>query len=777
MRCKTPRGLLWGLLILAIALPASAQPPETTEQSGNLWTFNEGTLSMEAAIMAAEKATGRSFLYSEADIRGTPDLKFAGVVNVPNDRVLEFWQGLFVNAGFAMIPMGPGEGDFIKIEKIDTSRIIKQRAEFVAVDDLERLRYRVGQVVMTSISLKHVEVASVRGAITQIFSARTAEFAQEVPSANAIIVVGFAPTVYAVNQILMAMDRPAQVNALRFEKLALEHAVAEELQPIIGDLITSTSQPGAAGGASRPGEVVVPGQQRPEPKIIADPRTNSLVVYAVESDLNEIKRLVSALDTEVSGLDSNIRIYVLKNSNASDIERTLRDLLQNSTSRSNRGPQGSGGQAVLGEGNQEVVIVADDSTNSLLIQASRTQYERIEPIIRELDRRRPQVLVQTAIIELSETDMRNIAVELTAIEGGTGWLTGGATGFGLSSIAQVDGGTTGDGGGGTGTGGGTGGTTGGSSNPFEGFGRVPFANGEGGFGSFNGLVAGIFDDSFNIPILLQMLETYSRSNLLSNASVLTNDNQRAEISVGRTVYFQQFSTTQAGTDRTQADEAEAALTLAISPHISSDDYLRLEIELVVDAFQGSQDPTSGVPPPTTNRSYTGNVTVQNGKTVVIGGLVQDDESETENKVPWLGDIPLLGELFKSSSKTKAKTTLYLFVTPQIIDDFADLDEISYERKLEIQKLNGQIHHVDPHFRARDLSDMADLEQLEESGYLDVPRYTPVTSFGENLAPEDLNGSPLRPTNSNVGAAANQGGTIQFRDGRVVTDPTPAGQNR
>lgn len=767
------------IAILSVSLPG--QP--TVSGDDIVIGFGSEGIELANAIEWASTSTGRPFQYKDADFRGKARIMMTNKVTIPKDRIFEFWQGIFVTQGFAMVPLGPGEGDFIMLEPIEQSRILKQRATFIPVEKLAEVRNKVGLVVMTTITLQHIEVGNVRNAVQQVLSNRQAEFAQEVVTANALIVVGFAPTVYAINEIMKAMDVPPAAATLKFEMIGLEHAVAEELQPIIADLITSTTQGGAGGNRApiaRPGGGgdARPGQTLPEPKIIADPRTNALVVYAIERDMNEIKRLISALDREVKDLDSNIRVYFLKNTNATDLERTLRDLLGQTTSRTGGGVGGRpGAQATSTNARgRDIVIVADGNTNSLLIQASKTAYEEIEPLIDQLDKRRPQVLVHAAIAELSDTDLRNISVELTGIEGGQDrYRFAGATGFGLSTITfggatgTTGGGTTG--GNGTGTGGaGGGGTTGGTGTTglLDDLVRIPFAT-DTGIG-FSGLVAGIFERNLNVPLLVSMLQTYTKVNLLSNASVLTNDNEQSQIRVGQTINILRSETTAAGTDRVTADdEVEANLTLTISPHISNDNYLRLDIEFIVEAFQGTG--TNGVPPPRTTREFNGSVTVPNGKTVVIGGLVQDNVAETTSQVPFFGDIPIIGELFKSKSNDVQKTTLYLFVTPTIINDFQQLEDISYERKLEIVKLDGNINLVDPNFRAVGIRDQeVDIDAIEDAGLLDMPRYSPVTPIGQAVSPRDVAGDPLRPAKSNVESAEiQQGGTLKFRGGQATRD--------
>ena len=774
--------LLGGLMpSLALAQPdtpvASSEDPEYREI-----IFPPEGLSLEQALAWAKESTGKAFQYKQADVQNKT-IQMAGISRVRKDRMYEFWQAVLFNQGFAMIPSGgKAEEFFISVEPIDTSRTLKQRATYVPVELLGEYRNKVGEVIMTTITLEHVQVSNVRNAVTQIMNNRTAEFAQEVASANSLIVVGFGPSVNAVHQILKAMDVPTSLATLKFEKLALKFAVAEELQPIIQDLITPPTGGPTANVpriVTQPqgGETFVPGQEPPEPKLIADPRTNSLVVYAIESDLNEIKRLVAALDSEITGIDSNIRIYLLKNTNATDMEQTLRDLLGQSTGRTNAGVGiGREGQraTTTSSRGQEVIIVADENTNALLIQCSRTRYEEIRPLIEELDRRRPSVLVQAAIAELSDSDLQNIAVEVTAVQGGDQrYRFAGATGYGLSSIttsSAIGGATGGTGGTGTGTGGGTptGGTSVGDEGLLNSLIRVPFATAT-GIG-FSGLAAGIFENNLNVPLLVSMLRTYTKVNLLSTASALTNDNEYSVITVGRTITTARSETTASGVDRVTADrDIEANLTLGISPHISNDNYLRLEIDLLVEAFQGTG--AGQVAPPRTKREFRGSVTVPNGKTVVIGGLVQDNYSKEVSQVPFFGDIPLIGELFKSTSEGTEKTTLYLFVTPTIIDNFQQLEEISYDKKLEIHKLGGNIDMVDPHFRAIGLEGQEiGLDDLERSGLMDMPTYSPVTPVGAALENRPVEGNPLRPSRSksDTTVPVRKKGTITIRGGSTTS---------
>jgi general secretion pathway protein D len=711
------------------ALVAAAAPAQETEY----FTFSlqaEG-MPLETLLSQAEAATGKSFVYNDAAALKGKTVKMLGTVKIPKAKVFGFFQALLVSQGYALVPLGDEKKGLYQIENIEQARMLKQRAPFVHVDNLADYRNEVGKVIMTTVPLKYANAVQIKAAVSQLLANRNAELVQEITTANSIMILAFAPTVFAVKQIIDAMDVPQPAANLIFDIVELKHAVAEELQPIISDLIKEEVGAGARRPAVNP-ETGVAGAEKPEPKLIADPRTNALVVYAVQSDVDEIKRLVAALDVEVTDADNPIRVFMLKNTDAADMEEVLRDVLQQGLN--SRGSRPSGVRAGNNQGPtstsssaQEVSIVADINNNALLITASKTRYAEIEPIIRQLDRRRPQVLVQAAIVELSDSDLRNVGVELTGLQGGDNdFMFGGATGFGLSTVVNSGTGTgTGTGGTGTGTGGGAGtGAVSGLNNLV----RVPFlATGTGGASSIDlqGGVFGLFDDGLNIPILVQMLKTRTQSNLMSVPSVLTNDNEGSRIRAGRSIATASTQNTLGGaTGTTFGGYQEAVIELIITPSISNDNYLRLEVEILVEAFVGTRV-SAQIPPDRTQRRLLGKVTVPNARTLVVGGLVQDNDNEVERAVPFLSDIPLLGELFKKTDTTKEKTTLYVFVTPTIVEDFARLDEISDERKLEVLKLDGQIRLIDPHFRARGLEDMdLSIKNIEDSGALEVPRYAP-----------------------------------------------------
>ncbi|MCB9832434.1 MAG: hypothetical protein H6807_08160 [Planctomycetes bacterium] len=801
MRIHGGQALVFGLL-MCLAAPLGAQnetggenpPGPAQDEKGYTFQIGKEGMKFEAFVEMAATLTGKTFVYDSRRLNGQNKvINMIGVKRVKEEDLMNFLQILFFTHNMAIMPIGPPETEVFLIDDIQTSQLLKQRAVYVDLDDLEARSKRVGEIVATTVPLKYIPVEKAQRALNNIIQEHRAGFVHPIEESNSLLITNFAPTVWAMYQMILAMDVAVPENQLYFEQLPLEYHVAEELAPIIEDLMEvrsdisssgSTAQPGAQPIRPRRGASNAQGGP-PAPRIIADPRNNSLLVYAVEDYMAEIKRLVAQLDTEVTEQVSNIHYYELKNTNAGDIQEVLNDLLRGTGSSGQR-PTGSGSRsntrtntntpgAAASASLDEINIVADENTNSLLITATRARFEEVAEIIEKLDKRRPQVLVQAAIAELSDNDLENIGVEIAQVEGGGSEARlFGATNFGLSTIDTID--NLNSGGTGTGTGGGTGGTAV-TDMFFDDLVRVPNLDAQ-------GLITGVFSNFVEVPLLVQLFKQTNKGNLVSVPSILVNDNQEAHIIVGNEIPTTAVNQGQFSDQTSFQGYQSANLELAISPSISNDNYLRLNISLTVEAFTGAQT-NSSVPPPKTTREVQTNITVQSGRTVVIGGLTTDNLRETVTGIPLLSDIPVLGYLFRNTGTQHDRTTLYVFITPTILKDFEALERISYERKLEIAKLDGQINIVDPNFRELDLDDEdVDIEAIERSGHLDLPRFKPTVPLAEPdaMMTPNADGVPVKPVRSAAPMTGEEGAkasTIRIDPGADIfsAPPIDAAANR
>jgi general secretion pathway protein D len=306
-----------------------------------------------------------------------------------------------------------------------------------------------------------------------------------------------------------------------------------------------------------------------------------------------------------------------------------------------------------------------------------------------------QVQIQAALIEITDSLNEILGVELAAVDANAVSKTGfGLTSFGITSLVDTDG---------------------------DGFPDSRALSDPLG----KGLTGGIFDpEDFALPFVLQAVATSSNSNILSLPSVLTNDNEEATITAQDAVPYTTVQQGQNSDSSGYGGDKEAGITLSISPTISAGGYLRLNINLKVSAFSGtSDDPT--IPPPTLAREIQTNVTIPDGHTMVFGGVITDDQRRQEDKLPILGDLPLIGFLFRNSNDTSKKTNLYFFLTPHIIaDDFATLDDLTAKHKLEAEKLGGKVEKLNRFFSSSD----PDIQKVSEAmleRYFEMPAYASV----------------------------------------------------
>ncbi|MFG0317863.1 MAG: secretin N-terminal domain-containing protein [Planctomycetota bacterium JB042] len=710
------RAIFAALTVLAstsFAPTAHAQEVDFDENDNILIQFDEidGTL-LEDFIKLCEIQTGKQLNYSEVDTKDVR-LRFIGRKVLPRDQFWPYFQAVLKAYDFVIVPYGnigapgrPAEGPdtgFFAIRRSNSSGggtkpgYIKSQAPVVSPDQLEAFKYDPGIVLTTSFTLKYVNVQEATNMLQTYFTDPMLESIRAVTNSNALVATGFAQTLYGIKRLLELIDTKPDEFTPRFAKVELEHAVAEEIQPIVKELIDAERGVGGTGGAGRPANAgLPPSMQELEPQISVEPRSNTLLVVAAEETLEKILHYIRMLDVEVDPR-GDTHVYRLKNSASKDLEEILNEWAQN-TQQSSGGASGAqGGQAGGGSLEQPVTVVADESSNSLIITASKSRYAQVLEIVKKLDVRRRQVLIETALVEISGTLSERLGVELGYVsvdenpdsDSNRGF---GVTSFGLSTLTDTDG----DG--------------------IVDF-RVPSGLTPDTSGT-PGITAGIFSGKdFAVPVIISALKSTGDTNVLSMPSILVNDNENAVIS--STDERPTFNVNQGvNSDQTSFDEfQEAGITLNISPSISAGNYLRLLVKLEVSTFTEPE----GNPPPIARREIDTSVTLPDGHTMVVGGIVSDESIDSQDGVPWLSELPLFGFLFRQSFDSDNRINLYAFITPHIIsDDFANLDDLSYAKKKELEALNGKIHIVDPDWDR----DNADTRILDSgiAGVFDLPAY-------------------------------------------------------
>ncbi|MCP3917404.1 MAG: hypothetical protein GY711_17805 [bacterium] len=689
------------------ALPTQDQDVPPIQEVGDAYIINiakttppDMGLTLDRFVDACQQVTGINFTYAPdtATYLEQAQLRLLGTKTVPKEQFYSFFQIMMIINDFVCTEIGPEGLSVIVIESLQSGarQTLRQDAVLVSPDELERYADQPATLITTVINLPNTDVRQLSNSMrTMITDANTQ---QMLPAGNtdSMVLTGFGSNVVALARMLRIVDEASKVEPIvpEFEVIPLEYASADEIASTIEELLDASRR--AAQGAQRGQQQGATGalqQGQQEAKIMVDPRTNSLLVMAMPEDMPAIQELIARLDVDVVERERSYHIYNLENVSADELAETLNDFLQDAGRlEQGRGATGQGAQPRQGGGAQstEFVVVPDPETNSLLIAASRTRYQELITLIEALDERQDQVLIETALIELTGSDFLDIGVELGVADiPGVDSVGGfGLSGFGMSSLEDTDG---------------------------DGVPDVKVPN-----IPTRGISAGILDgDNFNLPVLLQLIEEKRNSNVLNIPSVLVNNNGSATVT---TLDEQPTTTVTLGTGGAAAtqenfnDYVEAGITMQISPSISASRYLRLDIFLEVSNFNGAVQ--GSIPPPRTTRTLETQVNVPDGDTMVIGGIIVDNRSETRRQVPFLGDLPIIGNLFARESNNLNRTALYFFVTPHIMQDehFADLAEISYRKKLEAADTIGheRVRLIDNNFGPKE-------GEIELSGF-DVPLY-------------------------------------------------------
>ncbi len=637
-----------------------------------------------------QTATGKNLTpdKSVSDQLAQVKVRMFGQKRIPKAEFYEFYQILMFINGFTITKVGPDHLAVYLIQALGGQpgarggTALKDEAIYVLPDELERYADQVATQIITVLHLPNYDVRTLQSTLRPLMpNDQSGNGIMPVGNTQSVVLRGFAPNIVALARILRLVDQEAARDtgiAPQFEVIPLEFAAAEDLADILEQLLEARKRESQArrqaNAQGATGQIQGAGG---ETKILTYPRTNSLLVMALPSDMTAIKELIARLDVEVVEPERTYHVYALNHVKAEDLSEVLEDFLQSAQRVQQQGSagRGGGGQAApaatgLTSRDNEVVVVPDAATNSLLIAASRRRYEEVLELIHRLDLRQDQVLIETALIELSGRDNLDLGVELGVADvPGSGTGSFGVSSFGLSTFQDTDG----------------------DGIPDI---RVPALG--------NGITAGIIDaDDFSLPVLVRALRDRQDTNVLNVPSILVNNNGSATIKTLDEQPTTQVTATGVGgqTQENFQNYQEAGITMQISPSISASGYLRLSVQLQVSSFTGTF--SGPIPPPRITREITTSVSVPNGDTMVIGGIIVDNKSEQRTSIPWLGDVPVLGALFRRDVDNENRTTLYFFVTPHILKDknFADLAEISYKIKLDAAEKIGadRVRLIDPVF--------------------------------------------------------------------------------
>ena len=490
------------------------------------------------------------------------------------------------------------------------------------------------RVVTQLIPLKYADPVEIKRLFTPMVSKSSVILAY--PPTNTLIVTDVYSNIKRLLSILKEIDITGIGQEISV--IPLEYSDASKLV----NLLSTVFKPTRPKGKGVEDKIIT---------MVADERTNTIVLLASEVDTVRIKRLISMVDKEAPRGKGKIHVYYCKNATAEELAKVLQGL---PTEKAGAAKGKAAAPVVAGA----VQISADKATNSLIIMADKDDYLVLEEVIKKLDIPRSMVYIEALIMEVDMEKSLDIGVD---------WSVFGKT--------TIDGKETAIGGG--------------------------FRQGiEVGPGELlqGGLTMGLLTEPItiagitvnNISAIVNAVKTDDDFRILSTPQVLTTDNEEARITVGENRPYQTRSTTDVSGGTFESFEyRDVGKILKITPHVTEGRLVRMQINLEVTAIDASATAlTSATQPVTLKRTVDTTVIVSDSQTIVIGGLIDDTTTLTETKVPVLGDIPILGWLFKDQAETNQKTNLYIFLTPRVIKNPAEADSVLKEKQKQMDAIRG-----------------------------------------------------------------------------------------
>ena len=522
------------------------------------------------------------------------------------------------------------------------------------------------RIITRLIPLQYIDTADVVTLLTPLVS-KDGLLTAFAPS-NTLILIDSRSNIDKILRILGEIDVEGTGNVM--EVFQLKNASVAEVAKTLDLLYKEAAAPQVSRRRGRAVRSVAP--KGASPKFIPDARTNILIVLAGQELMEDIGDLIAKLDIPTPTGTGRINVYYLENADAEEISKVLASL----TEKRPGTPQAAG-QAptikgvIAAELEGGVKITADKATNSLIIIASLNDYQTLVDVIKKLDIRRRQVYVEALVMEINLDNARDLGVEFRgaaelrndgAVLGGTNFGFQGNLNDLILSLA--------------------------TGNPLL-------------FSGTGLLAAGIagnvtLPDGTEIPAITAVLraaQTSENLNILSTPHLLTLDNKEAEIIVAENIPFitsQSRDTTNLANVINTVERKDVGIILRFTPRINESDFVSLDIYQESSAVQATSLLTiSEVGPITTKRSAKTSVLVKSGDTVVLGGMMQDTVTNNESKVPILGDIPLLGYLFRFSAVKHEKTNLLIFLTPHVIRTPEEMNEVTTENQQKMDRFIEQ----------------------------------------------------------------------------------------
>ncbi len=605
--------------------PANQKSTQTDKDPQRFISIDFNNVDINVFIKFISELTSRNFVVDQR-VRGKVTIISPSRISVK--EAYKVFESVLEVHGFTAVKAG------------DVTKIIPSpdaRSKDIETLLKKEARSPEDRVVTQLVPLKYASADEIKRLFAPLVSKSSVILSY--PPTNMLIITDVLSNIQRLLRILNAIDVAGMGQELSV--IPLEHADATKFIKILDSIFQEKRKTRVPSAFSAP-------------KFVADERTNTMIVLASEVETLRIKRLINMLDRETPRGKGKIHVYYLENAKAEDLAKVLQEI----PTKKGAAPGPQKGSFV----SENVKITADKATNSLIIIADKEDYQVMDNIIKKLDVPRSMVYIESLIMEVNVTKEFSLGVQ---------WQAGGQTRLGNKDAAF-----------------------GGGFQPETAIASTTSTT----LPNPTGFSLGVFSEAITVggitfPNLMAIVNAFKKDqdvHILSTPQILTTDNEEASITVGKSVPFQ---TRAAATTTNLVDQysyyeyKDVGITLKITPQISHDRMVRLNISQ--ESTKLDQQTTISSDRPTTfKRTIDTTVIVKNGNTVVIGGLIDNSFSNTEFKTPCLGDIPLLGELFKTNSTGNDKTNLFVFITPHVVQNPEEAQALLNSKKDEVNEITG-----------------------------------------------------------------------------------------
>ncbi len=620
---KLKNGVLFlfvGILAITINVTSTVKAEESAQIELN-------DVEIPALIDTVSRITGKNFVV-DPRVKGRVTVITGGEVDP--DELYELFLSILQVHGFSAVPAGENS-NLIKVVPSNQAKqqpvpVIGEKEEQSAKRNIRKSDELITRVVR----VEHVPAAMLVPILRPLVPS-TGQLQAYGPS-NTILISDRAANIERLIKVIKRMDR---ADDEELEVVPLRFASAKDLAVTIQKL-----QQSAVKGAPT------------KNKISADERTNSLLLSGDKSSRQQVRKIIAKLDT-AQPVEERTRVIYLRYAKAEELAKVLTGFskLQKTTKATKKGAAGTQ--------KAEIDIQADEASNSLIITAEPDVQRNLANVIKRLDVRRAQVLVEAVIAEVTSDLSKTLGASL-GFSSSEGLLGGAGTVAGVGALLNV---------------------LGGGDNALSGV-APPSGGGR------LGLVDNIGNNRFGL--LVDALSGDSANNILSTPTVLALDNEEASIVIGQNVPFVTGSTTSNTNGTTNPfqtiERQDVGITLKIKPQINEGNSIRLDVEQEVSSIAASASSASDII--TNKRSITTSAMIEDGQVLVLGGLMEDTFTDQITKTPVLGDVPVLGKLFRSSTTTKKKQNLMVFIHPVIMRDVLSGDEYTRQKYSKLKNVQS-----------------------------------------------------------------------------------------